>query len=129
VNLAVDRANVGAGPAQRPDQLSDPNLPRSERRPERWFDVTAFSLPAPFTFGSAPRNSVLGPGFFNIDASLAKSWKLAGAAELEFRWEVFNLLNRSNFELPNRIFGSPNFGRVFGAKSPREMQFGLRLAF
>jgi hypothetical protein len=35
----------------------------------------------------------------------------------------------ANFDLPNRIFGNPNFGRIFSAKSPREMQFGLRLAF
>ena len=41
----------------------------------------------------------------------------------------FNLLNRVNFDLPNRIFGSPNFGRIFSAKNPREMQFAVRLAF
>ena len=39
VNLGVDRANIGAGPAQRPDQLRDPNLPGGERTPERWFDT------------------------------------------------------------------------------------------
>ena len=64
-----------------------------------------------------------------LDFALAKTWALAGASMLEFRWEVFNLVNRANFDLPNRIFGSPNFGRIFSAKSPREMQFGLRLAF
>ena len=63
VNLSVDRANIGAGPAQRPDQLRDPNLPGGERTPERWFDTSAFALQAPFTFGSAPRNSVIGPGY------------------------------------------------------------------
>ena len=129
VNLAVDRANIGAGPAQRPDQLGDPNLPGGARTPERWFDTTVFVLPAPFTFGSARRNSVIGPGYANVDFALAKTWALAGTSMLEFRWEVFNLLNRANFDLPNRIFGSPNFGRIFSAKSPREMQFGLRLAF
>jgi hypothetical protein len=129
VNLSVDRANIGAGPAQRPDQLRDPNLPRGERMPDRWFDTGAFALQAPFTFGSAPRNSVIGPGFANIDFALAKTWRLRGTSELEFRWEIFNLLNRTNFDLPNRIFGNPNFGRIFSAKSPREMQFGLRMTF
>ena len=86
-------------------------------------------MPAPFTFGTAPRNSVIGPGWANIDVALAKTWRLAGTAELEFRWETFNLLNRANFDLPNRTFGSPNFGRIFSAKNPREMQVGLRLAF
>ena len=39
------------------------------------------------------------------------------------------LFNRANFDLPSRIFGNPNFGRIFSAKNPREMQFGLRLTF
>jgi hypothetical protein len=130
VNLSVDHANIGAGPAQRPDQLRDPNLPRGQRSPERWFDTSAFALQAPFTFGSAPRNSVIGPGYANVDFALAKTWSAGGMGrQLEFRWEIFNLLNRANFDLPNRTFGNPNFGRIFSAKSPREMQFGLRFAF
>ena len=129
VNLGVDQANIGTGPAQRPDQRRDPNLPRADRSSDRWFDTDAFAMPAPFTFGSAPRNSVLAPGFFNIDLALAKMWNVSGSSVLELRWEVFNLLNRANFDLPNRIFGTPNFGRIFSAKNPREMQFGVRLAF
>ncbi len=129
VNLSVDRANIGAGPAQRPDQLRDPNLPGGERVPTRWFDTTAFALQAPFTFGSAPRNSVVGPGYANVDFALAKTFELRGSSQLEFRWEIFNLFNRANFDLPNRVFGNANFGRIFSAKSPREMQFGLRLSF
>jgi len=129
INLSIDRAGIGAGPAQRPDQVRHPNLPGGERTSDRWFDTSAFALEAPFTFGNAPRNSVIGPGYANIDFALAKTWRLAGTSELEFRWEVFNLLNRSNFDLPNRIFGSPNFGGISSAKTPREMQFGVRFAF
>ncbi len=129
VNITTDRANIGAGPAQRPDQLRNPNLPAGQRTPERWFDTSAFALQAPFTFGSAPRNSVVGPGYANVDFALAKTWRWFGSAQLEFRWEVFNVLNRANFDLPHRLFGSPDFGRIFSAKSPREMQFGLRIAF
>jgi len=39
------------------------------------------------------------------------------------------VFNRANFDLPNRIFGNANFGRIFSAKAPREMQLGLRLTF
>lgn len=129
VNLGVDRANIGAGPAQRPDQAADPNLPGGQQRPERWFDTDTFTLPAPFTFGSAPRNSVIGPGFATMDLAVAKTWETPGASQLEFRWEIFNLFNRANFELPNRTFGSANFGRIFSARNAREMQLGLRLNF
>jgi hypothetical protein len=128
-NLTEDRANIGAGPAQRPDQAGDPNLPGGERMPARWFDTSAFALPDAYTFGSAPRNSVRGPGYANLDLAVAKSWRVRGVAELEVRWEIFNVFNRANFDLPNRFFGSPNFGRIFSARSAREMQFGLRLAF
>jgi hypothetical protein len=54
---------------------------------------------------------------------------MPGRSDLEFRWEIFNVFNLTNFDLPNRIFGSPNFGRIFSAKNAREMQFGLRLSF
>jgi hypothetical protein len=129
VNLGVDRANIGAGPAQRPDQNGDPNLPGGARTADRWFDTLAFSMPAPFTFGTAPRNSVIGPGHASLDLALAKTWAAGARRLLEFRWEVFNAFNRANFELPNRIYGNENFGRIFSAKAPREMQFGLRLSF
>jgi hypothetical protein len=129
VNLGVDQANIGAGPAQRPNQLRDPNLPSGERTAERWFDTAAFVLPAPFTFGSAPRNSVIGPGFSTTDLSLARTWAIGGSRELEVRWEVFNLFNKANFDVPSRVFGTPNFGRIFSAKEPREMQFGVKLSF
>jgi hypothetical protein len=128
VNLGVDNANIGVGPAQRPDQLSDPSLPGKARAPERWFDTAAFALPAPFSFGTARRNSVIGPGMATVDLAIAKTWGFA-SKQLEFRWDIFNLLNRANFDLPNRTFGTPNFGRIFSAKSPREMQLGLRLSF
>jgi hypothetical protein len=129
VNLGVDQANIGAGPAQRPDQVRDASLSPDERTIERWFDTAAFALQAPFTFGNAPRNSVIGPGYANLDLVVAKTWRVAGTRQLEVRWEVFNALNKANFDLPNRIFGTPNFGRIFSAKNPREMQFGARFSF
>ena len=42
-----------------------------------------------------------------------------GRSANRIRREVFNALNRANFDLPNRIFGTPNFGRIFSAKNPR----------
>ena len=129
VNLGVDQANIGTGLAQRPDQARDPNLRPKQRTPDRWFDTAAFSLPAQYTFGTAPRNSVIGPGSATLDIAISKQWSVGEPSRLEFRWEIFNLLNRTNFDLPNRIFGTTSFARIFSAKSPREMQFGLRLSY
>jgi hypothetical protein len=129
INLGEDRANIGSGPAQRPNQLRDPNLPRSQRSTEQWFDTSAFVLPEAYTFGNAPRNSVLSPGYTSVDVAIAKVWRLQGAAELEFRWDIFNVFNHNNFDIPHRIFGSEDFGHVEIAFPAREMQFGVRLAF
>ena len=63
-----------------------------------------------------------------MDLSIAKTWTAQAGQQFEFRWEIFNLFDRTNFDLPNRIFGTPNFGRIFSAGTPRETQFGLRLS-
>jgi hypothetical protein len=69
------------------------------------------------------------PGFANLDLVVAKTRSVGGTCQLEFRWETFNLLNKTNFDIPSRIFGTANFGRIFSAKSPREMQLGMKLSF
>jgi carboxypeptidase family protein len=126
----VDRANIGSGPAQRPDLVRNPNLPRSQRDPQRWFDTSAFAQPAPFTFGNAGRNVTFAPGLSNIDMSLQRNFALQNEQRLEFRWEVFNVLNHPNFDVPGRIAFSPDFGRIFStAESSRQMQFGLKFVF
>jgi hypothetical protein len=128
VNLGTDRANIGSGPAQRPDVTGDPNLD-SGRTPQRWFDTSVFSLPAQFTFGDAERNSVLGPGYSSVDLALQKTTRLSDRVNLELRWEVFNVFNTANFDLPSRIAFTPNFGRIFSAADSRQMQLGMRLTF
>ena len=80
VNLGVDRANVGAGPAQRPDQLARPESSRRRsERPSAGSTRRRSRLPAQFTFGSAPRNSVLGPGFANVDCRAGEDLARRGA--------------------------------------------------
>lgn len=128
VNLGVDRANIGSGPAQRPNVLRDPNL-SSGRTPERWFDTSAFSLPDAFTFGNAGRNIVFAPGYSDVDFSVQKDTSLTESVRLKFRVEAFNLFNHPNFDVPNRIAFTPNFGRIFSADSSRQIQLGLKLEF
>jgi hypothetical protein len=128
VNLGSDRANIGSGPAQRPDVTGDPNIGGAGTAAE-WFNTAAFSLPSPFTFGNSARNSVLAPGYAGVDAGVQKDIAVAGRARVELRWEIFNLFDRVNLDVPNRVFGTSNFGRIFSAQSARQMQFGLRIVF
>ena len=128
VNLGTDRANVGSGPAQRPDVTGDPNVGGAGTAAQ-WFNTGAFALPAAFTFGNSGRNAVLGPGYADVDASVQKDIALGGGTRLELRWEIFNLLNSVNFDVPNRVFGTSNFGRIFSAQPARQMQFGVKVIF
>ena len=79
---------------------------------------------------NAGRNVTFAPGLSNIDMSLQRTFDLPGEQRIEFRWEVFNVLNHPNFDVPGRIAFSPDFGRIFStAESSRQMQFGLRFVF
>ena len=128
VNLGTDRANIGSGPAQRPDATCDPNQNAPHTAAE-WFNTECFALPAPFVFGNAERNSVLSPGYANVDFSVAKDVRVPTDVRLELRWEMFNVFNRTNFDVPNRVFGTPNFGRIFSALPARQMQLGVKVQF
>lgn len=127
VNLSSDPANIGAGPAQRPNVVGNPN--RGPHTPDEWFDTSVFSLPPLYTFGNASRNNVIGPGLEEIDGSLQKNIPLGENVNLQFRAEVYNLLNHPNFNIPNRIAPAANFGSISSAQDSRQLQFALKLAF
>ena len=76
----------------------------------QWTNPAAFSLPAPYTFGNAGRNILTGPGLADWDFSLIRNFKLWESKTLQFRAEMFNILNRANFTLPNADVSSPSFG-------------------
>jgi len=130
--LRTDNSNTGnmggIFGSDRPDVLHDPNL--SQRTPERWFDTTAFAVAPRYHFGSAGRNILEGPALASFDLALERRFAIRERASLSFDAEAFNLFNRTNFDLPERIADDPaTFGRIFSAKAPRQIQFALRLTF
>ena len=127
VNISSDQANVGAGPAQRPNIAGNPN--DGPKNPQQWFNTPVFSLPALYTFGNAPRNAVIGPGLREFDLSLQKDIRLTEAMKLQFRTEAYNIFNHPNFNIPNRTAFTANFGSISSAQDSRQLQFALKLAF
>ena len=128
----VDNSNtgvpsIGFGVVDRPNVTGSARL--SDRSVDRWFNTSAFSLPAFGTFGNAGRNILAGPGFSSVNVSLIKDTVLRERLTLQFRAEIFNLLDRANFGLPDSFYGSPSFGRIISAGTPRRVQFGLKLLF
>jgi hypothetical protein len=126
-NSNTGRSTLGFGANDRPNVVGDPSL--DDPSPDRWFDTTAFSMPPFGTFGSAPRNFLEGPGYQNVNLALLKHVSLTEQTRLQVRIEAFNLFNHVNFNLPDAFLGSPTFGRVTSADSPRRCQFGVRLIF
>ena len=96
---------------------------------DRWFDVTAFAIPAVGIFGNEGRGTLRGPGGWNVDVALSRSFPLAENQRIDFRWEAFNVLNHTRFGNPNSTMNSPTFGQITSARDPRIMQFALKYVF
>jgi hypothetical protein len=110
--------------------------------PDRYFDPCAFAIPALGFLGNASRDMLRGPGYANLDFTLAKTTALGFLGEsgkLEFRAEAFNLINHANFAIPNRtVFAAvanveaplANAGKITSTATPsRQIQFGLKILF
>lgn len=118
--------------AWRPDLVGDPRQPNPTA--DAWLNEAAFVIPrnpdGTYRYGNLRRNSLEGPGYFNVDASLMRNVGLGRNRRLQLRWEVFNVTNHPSYGLPNANLGSADFGTIRSTVStPRQMQFGLKLVF
>jgi hypothetical protein len=96
-----------------PDQYvvetySDGSLSDPCGRSDLGTPVTPFYVPCDGTVGNSRRNQLIGPGLAQWDMSLIKNTQITEKVSIEFRWEVFNLLNRANFHYfpDNNILGN-----------------------
>ncbi len=91
------------------------------------------------TFGNVGRGSLIGPGLVSVDTSLFKYFTITERANLQFRAEIFNIINHTNFGEPNAAASgggdagnlpNPSGGQILGtATSSRQIQFALKLNF
>lgn len=93
------------------------------------FRAADFASPAPGTNGNLGRNSFRGPGFAEVNLSLAKRFAITERVSTQFRVDAFNAFNRVNLGNPAGDMNNVNFGRVTGTATPRLFQFGLRFLF
>src|SRR5215469_6738579 len=107
----------------------------------QWFNPTAFVAPAVGTFSPSERNTVYGPGFGTVDASVVKNTTLHENIKLQLRCEMFNIFNRLNLAAASGSFTSSNFGRStttigdsigapgIGSGEPFNVQFAAKVIF
>ncbi len=132
----VDRPNLKPGYSNNP----------ITGKPEQWYDPNAFELPPAGFFGNLGRNTLIGPGFSNVDISLMKDWRITHLSEgfrIQLRVEFFNALNHPNFDLPGNVQNATSASFIFtdasGQPNPaatrpvrtineaREIQFAVKL--
>ena len=105
-----------------------------------WFNPCAFGIPNNTgAFGNLGRNAFRGSHVVNMDFSLFKSVPIYEGWNLQLRFESFNLFNIQNYDVPSALTINNNatqtaagVGRITtlaAGTTPRQMQFGLRLAF
>src|SRR5499426_1477142 len=95
--------------------------------PDMWFNLTAFTQPAVGTQGNAARNILDGPSFKNFDFSVTKNNRIAEGFNVQFRAELFNILNHPNFGLPNGNISQTAKGTITSVADGRDIQLGLKL--
>jgi Carboxypeptidase regulatory-like domain len=109
-----------------------------------WFNPAAFASPAMGTLGTLGKNTIQGPANWQFDVSLVKEFRIHENHRIEFRADIFNILNGFRAGVPmaagstglgaggsgvSTSFGSPTFGTITSALDPRIIQLSLKYSF
>jgi hypothetical protein len=89
----------------------------------------AYAVPAPGQWGSAGRNSIVGPAQFSLNAGVTRTFLVGDRLNLDWRLDATNVLNRVTYSSVNTLVGSPQFGLPNRANTMRKIQMSLRLRF
>jgi len=139
----ADRPDLAPGASNNPTSgvtAGCGSIPAGQKlgTPDRFYDPCAFVLPTPGTYGNVGRNTIIGPGFFNLDMSLVKNTQVNERVGVEFRAEFFNILNRANFGTPsvgvlnndaNNRWRESSGVVTYTINTSRQIQFGTKITF
>jgi hypothetical protein len=116
--LGADRPNVVGNAV-----LANPTL-------SKWFDTSAFQRQAAGTFGNAGRAVLRGPGAWNLDMAISRSFPIRESIKVNFRWEMFNTFNHVRYNNPGTNLNSgTTLGIISSAQDPRVMQVAAKITF
>ncbi len=129
----------GAGGWCAPDAIAGSKGNEGAKTVEQYFNTAAYvdrlgQNPASITdfrFGTAGRNTLIGPGIASLDASINKAFKwMDGRQQLDLRGEFFNLPNHPVFNQPGSTLRTPTYGVITGTRlDSRQIQVALRYTF
>jgi hypothetical protein len=131
----VDGADItGGGDGGRLNVSGETNQTPQD---EQYLNVAAFSRPARGDFGNSERLAARGPGINNWDVTFFKNFNIKGRSKLQFRWEMYNALNHTQYLDLDRVARfdaqgnqvNARFGKAITARNPRIMQGSVRFTF
>jgi hypothetical protein len=128
VTQATNTLSAFGYAVQRPNRVADPNE-FANRSASQWFNKAAFTAAGQFMIGNSSRNPIRGPGLQDADLMIGKTFRITERASFEFRAEAFNVSNTPPLNDPNGSFGSPAFGTISSAGTPRDFEFAGKLHF
>jgi hypothetical protein len=129
----LDRVLSGQAANQRPVQIME--SPYLNKDGLNYLNPAAFVQPASGTFGNMRRANIQGPGFWQLDMGLTRSFQVKESQKLEFRAEAFNVTNslrrrlEQNADVSSLTLNSNIFGQITRAYDGRIMQFALKYSF
>jgi hypothetical protein len=134
INITGDTAGIGGGSGGilirgNPVPGQSAELPGDRRSTAEWFNTAAFVAPPAYQFGTVGRNTLVGPGIFNIDMTLSKRFRIRERFGVEIRGDAFNLSNHSNYTQLGRIINASDYGAVDSQLPPRQIQLGAKVTF
>lgn len=127
--LGTNVSNSAGGGTQRPNRIANGNLSSNQRSIDYWFDTTAFTAPAAYTFGNSGTGILTGPSYFNVDLGVVRHFSLTERLGLDLRGEWFNAFNHANFNTPNASTGTSQAGVISSTFPARIVQLAVKLTF
>jgi len=118
----------GVTGATRPDLVSGQPIQLANPTIQNWFNTAAFAAPAG-VFGTAGRNTIIGPGTVSFNMAVSKTVQIKEMQSMELRLSATNVFNTANFTSIDTTFGSQTFGQVVAAAPMRTAQLTARYRF
>ena len=118
----------GVTGAERPDLVVGQSIQLAHPTLQDWFNTAAFVAPAG-VFGTAGRNTIIGPGTVSFNMAISKTVQMKEMQSMELRLSANNVFNTANFTSIDTAFGSQTFGQVIAAAPMRTAQFTARYRF
>ena len=120
------------GDSPRPNYVGGCDPYAGAKTVQKWFNPACYVAAPPGQLGNTGRNTLKGPGFFDMDLGLLKDTKLTERVNMQFRAEFFNILNHENLSTPAAPAASATGGLITATNqgsTPRQIQFALKLLF